>query len=312
MKSSSVVGRGKRYASRGPLHFIVTVIFVMFGRYACAENPFVNPEFWSHATAKDVETAIEKGADPNGESQFGSTALEKAMVFSNNPKAISRLIELGASITNENSSGETPLMFAAGKGEIMPIVVLLLHGTDPRQRGRGERTALHSAATSFDVISNDPQKTIYLLVKNGADINAADCVSETPLLALMSRSLELVRLRKSMEAESFNTIMQRNIQTERWLIELGANVCVTNSWSHCTPLMYAAAYCGADRIRWFLDQGVDPSVKDRDGNTALHYAELYNTDTNVINLLRSVLTKPEEESLIQKGETNRTVGGAQP
>jgi ankyrin repeat protein len=71
-----------------------------------------------------------------------------------------------------NANGETALHWAAGKGLMKSIKLLLLHGANVNAHDQWKQTPLH-LASGVDVISE--------LLKAGADTNAQDCDGNTPL-----------------------------------------------------------------------------------------------------------------------------------
>jgi ankyrin repeat protein len=140
-----------------------------------------------------LETArllIENGADVNARDKGGVSALENAA--GNNNVALARLlIEKGADVNNADAGGSTPLMQAAGSDErdAATVKLLLEHGAKVNNQtaevgevvkngpiALGHLTALQLAAEmgNYDAVE--------ALVKAGADIEAKDVRSATPLV----------------------------------------------------------------------------------------------------------------------------------
>lgn len=54
--------------------------------------------------------------------------------------SVKAAIEAGADVNQQDANGWTPLCWAAGKGELATIELLLAHGADVRKTGRDHRT----------------------------------------------------------------------------------------------------------------------------------------------------------------------------
>lgn len=81
-----------------------------------------------------VRLLLEKGADPNTETAYGSGghALHKAVSgYRLNRSIIKLLITIGATIDAKDGKGETPLLLATKYGHIDVMSLLLEHGADP-------------------------------------------------------------------------------------------------------------------------------------------------------------------------------------
>lgn len=74
--------------------------------------------------------------------------------------------------------GLTPLMWAASSGEINAVIFLLKNGVSVNEKARSKsgETALHFAC------NNGHYRLVKLLLDIGADVNATDSLSGTPLI----------------------------------------------------------------------------------------------------------------------------------
>jgi ankyrin repeat protein len=96
-------------------------------------------------TAEVVSLLLERGADANAASDFGTTALMRAET-----EQIARLlIERGAAVDSINQDGSTALMLAASGARPDVVRYLLSRGADPNMRQRFRRGKKTHTALSF-------------------------------------------------------------------------------------------------------------------------------------------------------------------
>jgi ankyrin repeat protein len=123
-----------------------------------------------------IGTIAEVGFDLNWRDARGQTVLLEAVTGSD-PKAVRRLLSLGADPGLAATNGETPLMRAipsSGADHWEIVKALLDHHADFNVRDAQGRTVLHRAAAA------GRRKTISLLIAAGADPNAPDGGGHTP------------------------------------------------------------------------------------------------------------------------------------
>ena len=159
------------------------------------------------------------------------------------------------------------LVQAALDGQAAIIAAAIEKGFDPDQVDQDERRLLMYAAF------NGRAETIDILLNAGADVNALDIGGNSALMfASTGPFLEAVTL----------------------LLDAGAEVNVVDSIEHFTPLMMAAAEGQVEIVNALLEKGADPTLKDKDGDTALSFAVQKGHD-EVAEILkaRAMATSPQ-------------------
>lgn len=196
---------------------------------------------------KVVEYLIAQGADVTAKDDLGKTALIYAIGF-DNPKLISSLIKLDNKAVNlPDNSGNTPLIYAAQKGLVNNIKLLLANGAKVDYRNPATGLCALSAAAA-----EDQSAAIRLLVRTGkADVNLPDLSGRTPI---------------------FYAVEQDKADALRTLISLGADVNAQDN-NGVTPLMRASAKNCQDCVNILLKQkNINTNLKDFQGRTAITYS----------------------------------------
>lgn len=97
---------------------------------------------------EEVQFLLEKGLDPNRQTNTGETALTAA-VRTADAVLIENLLRHGANPNLQNQKGETALMMAAGRGFTNAAKVLLQHGADPSLKDKRDQTAADHARAEW-------------------------------------------------------------------------------------------------------------------------------------------------------------------
>ena len=135
----------------------------------------------------EVQTLLEKGADPNSRDKDGSTPLIW-MASLGLTDSVLALLEKGAYVNAKDRTGWTALMGAARKGHSDTVRALLEKGAYVDAQDNNGWTALMSAAAS------PRPETVRALLEKGANVNATDKTGWTALMgAAYSGQLESVR-----------------------------------------------------------------------------------------------------------------------
>jgi ankyrin repeat protein len=135
-----------------------------------------------------------------------------------------------------------------GRNEVHRVEVLLAYGADVNGSGRGGLTALHYAVRSGKL------PLIRLLLANGADVTARDADGLTALL-------HLARTRARIDPVAVLTLLAAH----------GADLDARGSNGE-TLLFFFARQGDPDAVRWLVEHGADPSLRNGRGLTAADVA----------------------------------------
>lgn len=199
---------------------------------------------------------------------------------------VNTLLKSGISPNRVDNIKRTPLMYAAGLGQIEIMRALLAKGADINTRDRNGDTALALAA--YVSITKDITllKAVTLLVDNGADINLKNHRGYTALIwASLSGNTDTATVLLSAgadpnaKAEGGSTpimfaAMRGHTSVVQVLISKGAEINTQNDYG-ITPLMRAAGEGQTDTVKRLLENAADPKIKDKRGRTALLYARAH-------------------------------------
>lgn len=160
---------------------------------------------------------------------------------------VKKLTKQGADLEEKGSvmgDYKTPLQMAAQNGQVEVVRYLLAQGADPNARGAYGATALYLAAERGRL------ECMKVLVLNGAEVDESSFFTRTALHgAAINGKPEIIA----------------------YLLDRGANV-NARAYEKWTPLMLAATYNRDAAIRLLIVRGADPSLTNGDGETALAIA----------------------------------------
>ena len=165
----------------------------------------------------------------------------KAIVFDQVP-VVGNLIYRGMDPNTPTEKGEPALVFAVRSGAPKTVAFLLKQaGIQTDATNTADETALMLAANANDLASAN------LLIEAGASVNRPNW---TPLHYAASKGhTEMMRL----------------------LIDNDAYI-DSESPNGTTPLMMAAYYATPKAVKLMLEEGADPTLQNKDGQTALDMA----------------------------------------
>ncbi len=245
-------------------------------------------------SAGAMSLLIQSGADVNSKNDFDATAL---MWCTTNLEKVRMLVEKGANVNARSKPGRTPLLIAAASDNSHEVVDYLLgHGADVAAKDAGQQGVLNAAMTGNDLA------TIQLLVAKGAGVNSKDAYGQTPLMtAAANNNTAAVKLLLARGADVnavsaaqtgpgvkngavalgwFTPLLMAtaygSVETVGMLLDAGAKVNAVDVRG-MTPLMIAIA---TDRpnpatVKLLLSKGADPTLKCKDGETVVDWAQKY-------------------------------------
>ncbi|WQF90313.1 Putative NACHT nucleoside triphosphatase, P-loop containing nucleoside triphosphate hydrolase [Colletotrichum destructivum] len=215
-----------------------------------------------------VRLLIDKGANLNT-SNSGSTPLIEAVKVGNSD-AVWLLLQsqMKVFLDERDDSGMSALLYALQSGNKGIVWLLVSKGASLNDQTKNTSSAINFALRHGKI--NDNRKAdfslVWLLLQNGADINAADSRGMTPLHHVSSSG--------SLEALQF-------------LIEHNVHVDVPDDKGH-TPLALAVLKERDQAVQFLVQYRASLFVRNQDGLTPLHHAAVQGFNSGLkILLLRS-------------------------
>lgn len=285
----------KDYAGNTPLHIAVSkkaglnIISALISARANVNTKNGDEETPLHIAVKKkankgtIQALIEAGADLNAKERFyDRTPLHYAAMYKLPKAVLQLLIDAGADVNAIDSDGRTPLKEAKSCDYQEMVDLLIEHGAKEsslfsliKDDASVEeiKTAIAEGAdvnekirkfgeTPLHKVANKPWRVdvIRLFIEAGADVNAHDIWSRTPLhYTTQSDPYEDEELEERKEGI-------------KALIEAGADV-NARTRDQETPLHLAAGMSSTeDIIRALVVAGADVNARDEDDSTPLHKA----------------------------------------
>ncbi|NXT96285.1 ANR52 phosphatase, partial [Anhinga rufa] len=222
------------------------------------------------------------------------------------------LIQNGDEIDCADKYGNTPLHVAARYGHELLISTLMTNGADTARRGIHDMFPLHlavlfgfsdccrkllSSGQLYSIVSSLSNEHV---LSAGFDINTPDNLGRTCLHAAASGGSD------ALEETSADLILEANLAIASWSslpVGFACAPCLEgistasamgskqggslqSSASPISPLSsspLSLAHCSC--LEFLLDNGADPSLRDKQGYTAVHYAAAYGNRQNLELLL---------------------------
>jgi len=134
--------------------------------------------FFSQETT--VHLLLTNNANPMARDRFGATVLHSAL--HSNEHTIRLLLEHGADPNALDIDNETPLHYAAFRGNVGMIRLLLEHGAEVNSRNADDEIPLHHAVDIDGKASlGEQREALKLLLGAGGDVHARDYMGRMPL-----------------------------------------------------------------------------------------------------------------------------------
>jgi ankyrin repeat protein len=149
------------------------------------------------------------------------------------------------------------LRFAAARGDLGQVQMLLARGVPVNAKDSWSGTALHEAAEFGH------EEIVQVLVRCGARLDSLDGLGRTPVMAAIEQDRRAI---------------------VEYLIREGAT----------TNLRVAAYLADVAMAKSLLEKGVNPAAKDREGWTPLQYAALYGSTEVAKLLVAAVVNRPND------------------
>jgi len=228
---------------------------------------------------RNLRTLLEQDSDTLDNMKFN--ALHRIIVGLSNAD-LQEQIELDPDLINgTDANGRTPLMWAALRGHLNAIKMLLEYGANVRAKSKENNTVLHEVANL---------SCMKALIAAGAEINVQNCYGNTPVYCI---------IRRGRDSKMATTLLQNgadpnlgtshapihaaaeegNSKAITALLDYGADInrCVYDGF---TAIMLAVQYSHPECVRLLRDKGARFDGFDEDGLSLLDVASLYaNTST---------------------------------
>lgn len=242
--------------------------------------------FKSGFTPSDGNRKIEKiivSKTPMEMAEEATQALQR-----NDVQSFFDIIEKAKDYNLVNSKGDSMLLVAVSLGNYDAVLRLLSLGADVNKQNSYTRDTpvLRSLYTNHDDITR-------LLVASDANLNLENNYRHSPIFVAVERQKgEFVDLFITSGAQSginsdnlFRWVTKRNLIGILAMLKGGIDPNVKNEQGN-TPLIIAASLGDVEAVRNLLAYRADPNAANKDGNTALIYAARYNHPQIIYELMR--------------------------
>lgn len=190
------------------------------------------------------------------------------------PGNIRNIIRQGANINAAGPDGMTPLMVAVQKGRIKNITYLLKAGANPNLRNKNQETAL-TLARQYK--KKKARKRMVKLIRKAGGV-------EPPSAGKLSR----------IDAKLFKAARIGKTANIKKFLRRGANVNAVRS-DGMTPLMVAVRKGRIKSLRFLLNKGADPNMRNKKNQTALAQARVSKVKKARKRMIKLIIAKGGKE-----------------
>lgn len=218
-----------------------------------------------NAASEAIIRLIKSGASVDAKNEDNLTPLMLAVQYKNIP-AVQVLLQHGARASAPNDAGLTALHLAVHAPEVMKLLLEQKSLVDPRAEGR---TPLSYAAEkgSLEVVS--------MLLAAGAQLNVCDAQGKTPLFyaqnteimqRLLAAGAQLAVKDNQGNTPFLQAVHNNEIEKIAVLVQHGAG---------SDELVAAVDDCNLELVQTLLAYGISPDVQNAKGKRAIHAVFAY-------------------------------------
>lgn len=171
-------GRRGRSLMLGVLVLLGTLLFAGES-FSGEKKNLLSQHFWHDADADDVVEMLNSGASLSQQDEAGRTPLHIAAQYASSEEAVSVLLQNGADIEARDVHGWTPLARSAAFGSDPEILELLLE--IGAQLSISIRDVLNISPLHWAVEFSKHPEMVEILLDHGADVSERDGLARTPL-----------------------------------------------------------------------------------------------------------------------------------
>jgi len=211
----------------------------------------------------------------------GGTPLNFA-VYNMKLNILKLLVDFSAKVNIEGIEGNTSIFWAMYTNNIEIMKILVSNGANLNFKNKSDDSPI------LYILKKTPVNIIKYLVENGADYNVCD-EFRTPLKqAVISKNKEVEKYLRSIGAVSpddlYDAVIIENLPKIKSLLKKAP--CMAKSILYCgKSIIHLAAERGnIDIVRYLLNIGISPNLRDTGLVTPLHLASLYG-EKRIVKLL---------------------------